>query len=51
MGPLSSGVPMPGDMVEVLDVETACSELGIDQVALKLIIADAERTVPEIALI
>jgi putative nucleotidyltransferase with HDIG domain len=51
MGPLVSFVPMPGDTVDVFDVETACAELGIDQAALKLIIADAERTVPEIALI
>lgn len=51
MGPLSSGLPLPGDTVEPFDVETACGELGIDQAAMKLVIADAERTVPEIALI
>lgn len=51
LGPLADGVPMPGDTLEVFDVETACSELNIDGSALKLIIADAERTVPEIALL
>ncbi|HWA73687.1 MAG TPA: HDOD domain-containing protein [Polyangiaceae bacterium] len=51
LGPPAGGAPMPGDTVELFDVETACAELNIDGTALKLIIADAERTVPEIVLL
>jgi HD-like signal output (HDOD) protein len=51
LGPIAGGAAMPGDTVEVFDVETACAELNIDATALKLIVADAERTVPEIVLL
>jgi HD-like signal output (HDOD) protein len=51
MGPIQRGVPIPGDAVEPLDVEDACADLGIDDAALKLILADAERTLPEIVLL
>lgn len=51
MGPIVNGVALPGDSVELFDVENACSELDIDDTALRLIIADAERTVPEIVLL
>ncbi|MFZ5895736.1 MAG: HDOD domain-containing protein [Myxococcota bacterium] len=50
-GPVVNGVPMPGDSMDPFNVETACAELNIDDTALKLIIADAERTVPEIVLL
>jgi hypothetical protein len=51
LGPLVQGVALPGDTIEAFDVETACVELSIDAAALKLIVADAERTVPEIVLL
>ena len=51
MGPLVDGVPMPGDAIDMFDVETACVELHIDEAALKLIVAAAERMVPEIVLL
>jgi HD-like signal output (HDOD) protein len=50
-GPVVNGAPLPGDSVDVFDVESACAELNINDAALKLIIADAERTVPEIVLL
>ena len=46
-----NGLPLPGDSVDLFDVESACAELNIDDAALRLIIADAERTVPEIVLL
>jgi hypothetical protein len=51
LGPLVQGAPLPGDAIEAFDVETACAELRVDAAALKLIVADAERTVPEIVLL
>ncbi len=51
MGPLLRGVPRPGDTIAAFDVEDACAELGLDPAALKRIVTDAERAVPEIVLL
>jgi HD-like signal output (HDOD) protein len=51
MGPLVDGVPMPGDAVDAIEVETARVDLNIDDAELKLIVDDAERMVPEIVLL
>jgi putative nucleotidyltransferase with HDIG domain len=50
-GPMVAGYPMTGDSIGLFDIESACLELDIDTAALRLIVADAERTVPEIVLI
>ena len=50
-GPIVNGEELGGDCVELFDVESACAELNIDDAALKLIVAAAESTVPEIVLL
>lgn len=50
-GPLDHGVPLPGDSVGTFELESACAELGLDDAGLKQILADAERTIPEIVLL
>jgi HD-like signal output (HDOD) protein len=49
-GPWVDGVALPGDTVGVFDLETAAADLGLDDAALARVRADAERTLPEIAL-
>lgn len=49
-GPWVSGHPLPADLVGVFDLETAAADLGIDDGELARIRADAERTLPEIAV-
>jgi HD-like signal output (HDOD) protein len=49
-GPMVNGEALPADVVEVFDLETAAADLGLDDAALARIRADAERTLPEIAL-
>jgi len=50
-GPLDQGVPLPGDNVGTFELESACAELGLDDAGLKQILAEAERTIPEIVLL
>jgi len=51
MGPMVDGVPLPGDSVGAFDVETAIADLGMNDAQLKLILAEAERTLPDIAVL
>jgi HD-like signal output (HDOD) protein len=48
LGPLVDGQPLLGDTIEPFDLETACTELGISDVSLSAIVADAQRILPEI---
>jgi HD-like signal output (HDOD) protein len=50
-GPKVDGERLPGDSIDAFDLETAASELGLDDAAVKHLLADAERTIPEIALL
>lgn len=49
-GPKVEGERLPGDHIDAFDLETAAGELGLDDAAVKHILADAERTIPDIAL-
>ena len=49
-GPWVSGAPLPGDLVGVFDLETAATDLGIDDAGLARIRSDAERALAEIKL-
>lgn len=51
LGPLVDGAPMPGDSVGQFDLETAIADLGMNDAQLKLILAEAERTIPDIAVV
>ena len=51
VGPGPSGEPIPGDLVGEFDLEANAAALGIDDTGLARIRAEAERTVPEIALL
>ncbi len=50
-GPKFEGERLPGDHIDAFDLETAAGELGLDDAAVKHILADAERTIPDIALL
>lgn len=51
LGPRLEGARLPADHIDAFDLETAASELGLDESALKLVLAEAERTIPDIAVI
>jgi putative nucleotidyltransferase with HDIG domain len=51
LGPGPEGEQIPGDAVGEFDLEANTSALGIDDAGLARIRAEAERTVPEIALL
>jgi putative nucleotidyltransferase with HDIG domain len=51
LGPGPSGEPVPGDVVGEFDLEANLAALRIDDAGLARIRAEAERTVPEIALL
>jgi putative nucleotidyltransferase with HDIG domain len=51
VGPLVNGAPMPADLVGAFDLETALSDLGMSDEQLKLVLADAERSIPDIVLL
>jgi HD-like signal output (HDOD) protein len=51
VGPKVDGERLPGDHIDAFDLETASGELGLDDAAVKHILADAERTIPDIALL
>jgi HD-like signal output (HDOD) protein len=50
-GPKFEGARLPGDHIDAFDLETAAGELGLDDAAVKHILADSERTIPDIALL
>lgn len=50
-GPRVGGEPLPGDAIGAFDLETAAADLGLDDADVKNILAEAERTIPEIALL
>lgn len=50
-GPKVDGERLPGDSIDAFDLETAAAELGLDDAALKSVLKDAERTIPDIALL
>jgi HD-like signal output (HDOD) protein len=50
-GPKVDGERLPGDSIDAFDLETAAADLRLDDAALKHILAEAERTIPDIALI
>jgi HD-like signal output (HDOD) protein len=50
-GPKVDGERLPGDHIDAFDLETAASELGLDDAAVKNILAEAERTIPDIAVL
>jgi HD-like signal output (HDOD) protein len=50
-GPKVDGERLPGDTIDAFDLETAAAELGLDDAALKSLLKDAERTIPDIALL
>jgi HD-like signal output (HDOD) protein len=49
VGPFVDGAPLPGDEVGAFDLETALADLGMDDAGLKLVLAEAERMLPDIA--
>ena len=51
LGPIVDGAPLPGDSVGAFDLETAIADLGMSDAQLKLILAEAERTLPDIAVL
>lgn len=50
VGPLVNGAPLPADLVGAFDLETALADLGMSDAQLKLVLAEAEQTIPEIVL-
>jgi len=51
LGPLNEGGPMLGDCVGSFEMESALNELRLSEGDLKFILAEAERTIPEIVLL
>lgn len=51
LGPRVNGEPLPGDLIDVFDLETAAAELGLDDADVKNILTEAERTIPDIAVL
>ena len=51
LGPGPSDESVPGDVVGEFNLEANAAALGIDDAGLARIRAEAERTVPEIALL
>jgi HD-like signal output (HDOD) protein len=51
VGPFLDGAPLPGDAVGSFDLETALADLGMSDAELKLVLAEAERMLPDIALL
>jgi HD-like signal output (HDOD) protein len=49
VGPFVDGAPLPGDAVGAFDLETALADLGMSDAELKLVLAEAERMLPDIA--
>lgn len=49
LGPLLDGQPLPGDALAAFDIETACSDLGLQQAALDAITREGEKLLLEIA--
>jgi len=50
-GPRVNGEFLPGDALEVFDLETAAAELGLDDTDIKNLITEAERSLPDIAVV
>jgi HD-like signal output (HDOD) protein len=50
-GPRVNGEFLPGDALEVFDLETAAADLGLDDADIKNIITEAERSLPDIAVL
>ena len=50
-GPKVDGERLPGDTIEPFDLDTAAGDLGLDDAAVKHILPEAERTLPDIALL
>jgi HD-like signal output (HDOD) protein len=50
-GPRVNGEPLPGDLIDVFDLETAAADLGLDAAAVKSILTEAERTLPDMAVL
>ncbi|HSU39795.1 MAG TPA: hypothetical protein VLJ38_09505, partial [Polyangiaceae bacterium] len=50
-GPKVDGERLPGDSIDAFDLETGAAELGLDDAAVKSVLKDAERTIPDIALL
>ena len=50
-GPRVDGEALPGDAIEPFDLETASADLGLDDAALKQILTEAERVMPEVAVL
>ncbi len=50
-GPKVDGERLPGDHIDAFDLETAAMELRLDDSAIKHILTEAERTIPEIAVL
>jgi HD-like signal output (HDOD) protein len=50
-GPRVDGERLPGDHIDAFDLETAAAELGLDDAAVKHILTEAERTIPDIAVL
>ncbi len=51
VGPLQDGTALLGDAIGSFELETALNDLGVDDATLRLILTDAERTIPEIVLL
>jgi HD-like signal output (HDOD) protein len=50
-GPRVGGEALPGDVIDAFDLETASADLGLDDGDVKNILLEAERTLPEIAVL
>jgi HD-like signal output (HDOD) protein len=50
-GPRVDGEFLPGDAIDAFDLETAAAELGLDDAAVKHVLTEAERTIPDIAVL
>lgn len=50
-GPRVNGEPLPGDAIDVFDLETAAADLGLDDSDVRNILTEAERTLPDIAVL
>lgn len=50
-GPRVGGEPLPGDAIDPFDLETAAADLGLQDGDVKNILKEAERRIPEIAVL
>jgi HD-like signal output (HDOD) protein len=50
-GPKVDGERLSGDAIDAFDLETAAGELGLDDAAVRHILTEAERTIPDIAVL